>query len=48
MEENEPHVRKSKTLFIRNLPYDATNERLEDVFGDIGPLKTCFVVKEKG
>ena len=39
---------KSKTLFVRNLPYSTTNDSLEKVFSDVGPLKSCFVVKEKG
>ncbi|CAG5134175.1 unnamed protein product, partial [Candidula unifasciata] len=36
-----------KTLFVRNIPYSATNESLEKVFSDIGPIKSCFVVKDK-
>ncbi|KAK7476216.1 hypothetical protein BaRGS_00032570, partial [Batillaria attramentaria] len=40
--------RQSKTLFVRNLPFTASNETLTKVFGDIGPVKTAFVVKEKG
>lgn len=40
--------RKSKTLFIRNLPFSTNNEALEKVFSEIGPLKQCFVVKNKG
>ena len=38
----------SRTLFVRNLPYTCTNEKLESLFGDIGPIKRCFVVKNKG
>ncbi|XP_060080170.1 RNA-binding protein 28-like [Ylistrum balloti] len=48
MADEATHARKSKTLFLRNLPYSTTNEKLEEIFGDIGPLKTCFVVKPKG
>ena len=40
--------RKSKTLFVRNLSYSATNEQLEQLFSEIGPIKRCFVVKNKG
>ncbi|XP_013421766.1 RNA-binding protein 28 isoform X2 [Lingula anatina] len=36
----------SKTLFIRNLPYSTTNQDLEKIFSDVGPLKQCFVVKD--
>ena len=33
-----------KTLFVRNLPYTATNDTLEKVFGEYGPLKGWYVV----
>ncbi|KAM3925318.1 RNA-binding protein 28 [Leptodactylus fuscus] len=36
------------TLFIRGLPEDATNERLQEIFSESGPLRQCFVVREKG
>ncbi|XP_014664183.1 PREDICTED: RNA-binding protein 28-like [Priapulus caudatus] len=38
----------TKTLFIRNLPFSATNNELESTFSHIGPIKKCFVVKETG
>ncbi|XP_077591011.1 RNA-binding protein 28 [Stigmatopora nigra] len=36
------------TLFVGSLPWTASNERLEEIFSEIGPVKQCFVVKEKG
>ncbi|XP_044139356.1 RNA-binding protein 28 isoform X1 [Bufo gargarizans] len=36
------------TLFVRGLPENATSERLEEIFGESGPLRQCFVVREKG
>ncbi|KAK6318185.1 hypothetical protein J4Q44_G00114760 [Coregonus suidteri] len=36
------------TIFVRSLPVDASNDRLEEIFSEIGPVKHCFVVKEKG
>ncbi|KAM4618578.1 RNA-binding protein 28 isoform 2-T2 [Polymixia lowei] len=36
------------TLFIKSLPTSASNERLEEIFSEIGPVKQCFVVNEKG
>ena len=35
------------TLFVRGLPFDATNQDLEEFFGDIGPIRKCFVVTDK-
>ncbi|KAM4734265.1 RNA-binding protein 28 [Anableps anableps] len=36
------------TIFVASLPESATNERLEEIFSEIGPVKKCFVVREKG
>lgn len=36
------------TIFVRSLPATATNERLGEIFSEVGPIKQCFVVKEKG
>uniref|UniRef100_A0A8C6WHD1 RNA-binding protein 28 n=1 Tax=Neogobius melanostomus TaxID=47308 RepID=A0A8C6WHD1_9GOBI len=36
------------TIFVRSLPATATNERLGEIFSEVGPVKQCFVVKEKG
>lgn len=35
-------------LFVRNLPYSATDADLEALFKVHGPLKSCYTVKEKG
>uniref|UniRef100_A0A1A8PAD6 RNA-binding protein 28 n=1 Tax=Nothobranchius rachovii TaxID=451742 RepID=A0A1A8PAD6_9TELE len=37
-----------QTLYVASLPDSATNERLEEIFSEIGPIKQCFVVREKG
>lgn len=37
-----------RTVFVRNLPTSANNERLEEIYSELGPVKHCFVVKEKG
>ena len=39
---------KSKTLFVRNLPFTLTNAELEEKFGVFGPMKKCFVVGAPG
>ncbi|KAK5867511.1 hypothetical protein PBY51_011993 [Eleginops maclovinus] len=36
------------TLFVGSLPASASNERLEEIFSEIGPVKSCFVVRDKG
>ncbi|CAG8435548.1 8466_t:CDS:1 [Funneliformis caledonium] len=35
------------TLFVRRIPYDATNSEFETFFSEIGPLRSCFLVKDK-
>nr|XP_040024668.1 RNA-binding protein 28-like [Gasterosteus aculeatus aculeatus] len=44
MERGAMHQR---TLFVSPLPAEATNQRMEEIFSEIGPVKQCFVVKEK-
>ncbi|KAM9854619.1 RNA-binding protein 28 [Aulostomus maculatus] len=38
----------AQTLFVGSLPVSASNERLEEIFSEIGPVKQCFVVRNKG
>ncbi|KAM6937699.1 RNA-binding protein 28 [Xenentodon cancila] len=38
----------AQTLYVGSLPQSATNDRLEEIFSEIGPIKQCFVVREKG
>ena len=35
------------TVFVRNLPYGATDETLEAHFSDIGPVKESFIVCDR-
>jgi nucleolar protein 4 len=44
--EKDTHHSKA-TLFVRNIPYDATNQELEEFFSDLGPIRSCFVVMDK-
>ena len=37
-----------RTLFVRNLPYTTTDDRLTSAFAKYGAIKSCFTVKDKG
>lgn len=39
---------KTSTLFVSNLPQEITTSEIEDVFSHNGPIKRCFIVKQKG
>ena len=41
-------VVSQKVLFVRNLPFSATDQDLENLFSEIGPTKRCFVIRDKG
>ncbi|KAL3680177.1 hypothetical protein R1sor_023133 [Riccia sorocarpa] len=36
------------TVFVRSLPFSLTDSQLEDIFSEIGPVRHCFTIKEKG
>ncbi|XP_021573187.1 RNA-binding protein 28 isoform X2 [Carlito syrichta] len=36
------------TLFVGRLPRSARSEQLEELFSQVGPVKQCFVVTDKG
>ncbi|GBB93981.1 hypothetical protein RclHR1_02270005 [Rhizophagus clarus] len=44
---NSSSLRNKTTLFVRRIPYDATNNEFEEFFSSIGPLRSCFLVKDK-
>ena len=35
------------TVFVRTLPYSCTDAGLEEAFGEIGPVKECFIIADK-
>ncbi|KAG1710352.1 hypothetical protein DVH05_017356 [Phytophthora capsici] len=36
------------SVFVRNLPFGVTQEELEQVFSEVGPVKKIDVIKDKG
>ncbi len=40
--------KKACTVFVRNLPFNCTNEMLQEAFADIGPVKRAFVIPAEG
>jgi RNA recognition motif-containing protein len=45
MKEEEKDAR---TLFVRNVSFDVDESKLEEVFSDVGPVRQCFLVRNKG
>jgi RNA recognition motif-containing protein len=37
----------NRTLFVRGISFDVNEKELEGVFSDLGPIKQCFLIKEK-
>ena len=35
-------------VFVRNISFALDKQTVEDAFGEIGPIRNCFLVKEKG
>ena len=43
-----PSMSCSSTLFVSNLPYDATSTDLQTACSDLAPVRSAFVVLEHG
>ena len=46
--EKEKFKKVSTVVFVKNLPYDATQEDLQNTYSQFGNIKRCFVVKDSG
>ncbi|KAH7912898.1 hypothetical protein BJ138DRAFT_1111924 [Hygrophoropsis aurantiaca] len=46
--EEEVNLDHGSTLFVSNLPYNATSTDLQTLFSDLAPVRSAFVVLEHG
>lgn len=52
-DENKKESRKKKdlprrTVFVKNIPLEASKEEIEHFFGEIGPIRRTILITEKG
>ncbi|KAJ1330676.1 hypothetical protein BSLG_009128 [Batrachochytrium salamandrivorans] len=45
--EDTSSVYSKSTLFVSTLPFTATSDDLEEFFSQIGPVRSCFIAKQK-
>lgn len=43
-----PLEKDNRTVFVRGISFDVDEKPLEEAFSEIGPVKQCFIVREKG
>ena len=46
--KEQDSIHAKATLFVSTIPFNATNEDLEFFFSQVGPIRSCFLVKKEG
>lgn len=46
--QHDGNAKDKSTLFVRGVPFDMDETGLEQLFSDVGPIKSCFLIKPKG
>ncbi|KRY33161.1 RNA-binding protein 28, partial [Trichinella spiralis] len=47
-QKRDPGIEEGRTLFVRHLPFDVTNDTLKEYFSRFGPLKYALVCRYSG
>ena len=48
VKERDKNLYSKSTLFVSTIPFEARNEELEEFFSQIGPIRSCFIIKKSG
>jgi nucleolar protein 4 len=46
-DSSSDEVYSKNTIFVSTLPFDATKEDIEEFFSSVGPIRSCFIIKNK-
>jgi hypothetical protein len=46
-QQNRPHSSNSRSVFVGNIPYEATEEQLQDIFSQVGPVVSFRLVFDR-
>jgi RNA recognition motif-containing protein len=48
VKERDKNLYSKSTLFVSTIPFEARNEELSEFFSQIGPIRSCFIIKKSG